>query len=231
MLYKLSVSGAVLALVLAGYLQRSWTGYYRTAPALAEAAERIQGIPLALGSWRGQTLELDAADTASAGYTGGVWRRYEDPSKGIVLSMLLVCGRPGPVSVHTPDVCYGGAGYKRMAEPGLTRVAAQNLVEPAAFWRADFDKPSQANGRRLRIFWSWYDGERWQAVENPRLTFMYRPVLYKLYVVCEITPDDEARKMKACTEFMNLLLPELQKQLAPTAPTAAPRPEVASEDR
>jgi hypothetical protein len=217
MLHKISVAAAVLVLLLAGLFQRSWTDSGNTAPALASAADKIEQVPLTLGPWRGQPVAMDAADMAAAGYAGCVLRRYEDSSTGNVLSMLLVCGRPGPVSVHTPEACYGGAGYERVADPVQVKVAALTSAEPAVFWQADFVKPKQASARRIRIYWAWHGGERWQAVENPRLTFMNRAVLYKLYVVCEVTAGDDAKKSAACTDYMKCLLPELQKLLAPPA--------------
>jgi hypothetical protein len=223
MLHKISVTAAVLVLLLAGLLHRSWTDYWRTAPALVEAAALIEKVPLAIGSWRGQTLEVDAEDLALAGYNGCVWRRYQDSSSGTSVSMLLVCGRPGPVSVHTPDACYGGVGYERMGAMVQVKVPALSPAEPAVFWQADFVKPGQASSRQLRIYWSWHTGEGWQAVENPRLTFMNEPVLFKLYVVCEITSADDTRKTDACREFMTALLPEMQKLLSPPAPLARAR--------
>jgi hypothetical protein len=223
MLHKISVTSSVLVLVLAGLLHRWWTDYWHTAPALAEAVAQIRQVPLILGGWRGQPLELDAADLANAGYAGCLWRRYEDSGSGTVVSMLLMCGRPGPVSVHTPEVCYGGIGYEKIADPVQVKLAALAPAKPAVFWQADFAKPKQANGQHLRIYWSWYAGECWQAVDNPRLTFMNRPVLYKLYVVCEITPADATKKTEACTEFMKVLLPELEKCLAPAAPATPAR--------
>jgi hypothetical protein len=218
MLYKISVAASVAALLLAGLLQRWWTDYWQTAPALTEAAAQMQQIPMSFGAWRGQPMQVDAADMTSAGYAGCLWRRYEDSRSGSVLSMLLVCGRPGVVSVHTPDACYGGVGYERAVDPAQVNVAALGSDEPAPFWQADFVKPNHASAKRLRIYWSWYAGERWQAPENPRLTFMNFPVLYKLYVVCEITGADEAKKTEACTEFLKNVLPELQKLFAPPAP-------------
>src|SRR5580692_444916 len=95
MLYKFSVTAGFVVLLLTGFLHRSWTDYWQSAPALAEAAARIQQVPLTVGTWRGQPMDLDTEQIAAAGYAGCVWRRYEDSATGMVLSMLLVCGPPG----------------------------------------------------------------------------------------------------------------------------------------
>ena len=46
-----------------------------------------------------------------AGAVGQISRVYTNPTKGLTVSVLLLCGLPGNISTHTPDVCYPGAGY------------------------------------------------------------------------------------------------------------------------
>jgi Protein of unknown function (DUF3485) len=207
MLYKISLTTAVLALMLTGFLDRLWTSGRESAA--AEAAQRIQEVPLILGSWRGQPLEPNAEHIAAAGFAGVLARRYEDEN-GCVVSMLLVCGPPGPVSVHTPDVCYPGAGFDMIGTQSKLNVPSAG--EHVQFWQSQFRK-ARWGDRRLRVYWSWHSNRGWQAAENPRITFMNLPVLYKLYVMCEIAPGEETKMAEACTRFMKCLLPELEQRL------------------
>ena len=51
---------------------------------------------------------------------------------------LILCGRPGPVSIHTPDVCYRGLGYEPTGSPSRwdSRVEAGGEHRSAlAGWR------------------------------------------------------------------------------------------------
>ena len=76
----------------------------------AQAAERLDAMPLELGEWDGEVGEVKAGE-AGAGVAGCIKRRYVHRKTGAVVSLFLVCGRPGPVSIHTPEVCYGASGF------------------------------------------------------------------------------------------------------------------------
>src|SRR5262245_25371792 len=108
-------AGAVL-LVLSGLVHGIWTQRWGAPVELTAAAARLQEFPLDVGDWKGQPLELDADAMAKAEAAGYVARIFRHPTKGEV-RMLLLCGRPGPVSLHTPDVCFPGAGLAFDAEP------------------------------------------------------------------------------------------------------------------
>jgi hypothetical protein len=214
-LQKVSVLAAVVVVVAGGAVHRSWRGDWDNAPAVAEAVAKIDHIPLAIGSWQGQPLQLDAGDAARAGYAGASWRRYVDTETGAVVSVLVVCGRPGPLSVHTPDVCYGGAGFTMLEEPVRAPFAVPGKPA-AAFWTARFGKPANPGLAPLRIYWAWYAGEQWEAPDNPRLAFARFPVLYKLYVVSTTSAGSPTGDRDACAEFLQQLLPALEKTLAGT---------------
>src|SRR5439155_15150223 len=127
--------------------------------------------------------------------------------------ILLVCGRPGPVSVHTPDVCYEGVGYEMAAAPVRYAAREGSSAAPAQFWMADFEKQRAAVPVRLRILWSWHAAGAWQAPDDPRLTFARFPVLYKLYVIREMASGDERLEEDRCGEFLGQLLPEFRNSI------------------
>ena len=117
MMQKIVTVSAILLVLSAGLMNRFWTHEAENDSAVVDAAAKIQRVPMILGSWRGQTLELDPADMRKARYAAALWRRYENAETGSVVSVLLVCGRPGPVAAHTPDICYAGAGYETIEQP------------------------------------------------------------------------------------------------------------------
>lgn len=165
---------ALVVLVGAGLEQGRLDGRWASAEGLDGAVERIRGLPAVLGSWRGEEGDADPATLRHAGIAGGILRRYRDSLSGAVVSALLVCGRPGPVAVHTPDVCYRASGYQ--VEFGPAEAPGGFLV--ATMVRTDTPVPE-----RLQVSWSWNAGDRWEAPANPRSEFGARPYLYKLYVV------------------------------------------------
>src|ERR1700733_14806967 len=103
------VPGAA-GVVAGGVVQGFGTDRGNPAIEPAEAAARLNDLPLSLGDWEGQAI--DAKPSAAAGPIAGmIQRRYVNRMTGDTVVIAVVCGRPGPVSIHTPDVCYGASGY------------------------------------------------------------------------------------------------------------------------
>lgn len=49
---------------------------------------------------------------------------YVHRTNGRAAAAMLMCGRPGPIAVHTPDVCYPGAGYRQVGPRKIIDVPA-----------------------------------------------------------------------------------------------------------
>src|SRR4029453_6168737 len=144
-------------------------------------------VPNQLGDWIGQNEELNLDELARAGIRGGVYRRYKNARSGEVVSFLIVCGRGGPISVHTPDICYAGAGYQQLDAEQRKEVVVSD-GSSHTYKVARFAKPGVVP-TQMEIYWSWSrDGVDWQAPENPRLVLARSPALYKMYVSREFTP-------------------------------------------
>jgi hypothetical protein len=145
---------------------------------------------------------------AGAGVAGCIQRRYVNRATGAAVTMFLVCGRPGPVSIHTPEACYGASGYLvGTKSPVELDEAGDNM------WRTDAVRASASEETRLRLFWGWNGGGGWTASEDARLQFVRYPVLHKLYVVRELNTLGESTESEPCREFLRVLLPELRKAL------------------
>jgi hypothetical protein len=210
---------AALALVVAsGVVHGLATHRWSTPPDLQGAADRLGGIPLAVGDWEGRALEANPRDLVAAGVSGGIMRRYVNRRDGRTVTVLLVCGRPGPVSVHTPDICYEAAGYQVVGAPAKSAVSG---ARPAEFLTAIFSKPGPAVADHLRIYWGWNGAGRWAAPEYPRLAFASRPVLYKLYAIAPATGPTEAAGGDPAAEFLRGFLPRVDEALFPAARPAA----------
>src|SRR5262249_9023634 len=102
MLRFLSVAGAFVPLFFSGIVHGLWTDRWGLSAAPTASAERLQHIPLVLGEWRGEEVPIDA--DSSKGVAGYLCRRYVNQRNEMV-TVALVCGRPGAVVTHTPDVC------------------------------------------------------------------------------------------------------------------------------
>jgi hypothetical protein len=207
------LSTAVVFVLIDGIVYGLWTDRWGNSQAVEQAAERLEHVSMSIGEWHGQSRELGARQAQQAGFAGYWLRRYERPTDGMVIQVMLACGRPGPLSVHTPSVCYAGAGFSESAAPVKYAAAAENGAT-SEFWKAKFSKADAAVPVNLCVYWSWGAADGWKAAQHPRWQLASQPVLFKLYVTQVITGADEKAEDAACAEFINLLLPELEKALA-----------------
>jgi hypothetical protein len=206
--------------VVVGFGVVEGLGTNRLVPAgtLSAAADRLAGVPLTVGDWEGHAEELDARQAAKAEISGSLMRRYVHRPTGAALSVLVVCGRTGPVAVHPPDVCYAGAGFHTVTPPARHPVALAPPAPAAEFWVGKFQKSDAATPERLRIYWAWSAAGDWSAPDNPRLAFAGAPVLYKLYVVRPVANLDEPLGTDPAADFLRAFVPELRKAIAPPPP-------------
>ncbi len=207
MLRILPAATAVLAVITAGIVHGFWTDRWQLAEAVADAVARLDDVPRAVGDWQGGPLET--APTNDPGIPGQLYLRYVNRKTGDAVSIALVCGRVGPVSIHTPDVCYKASGYA-VARHAPFEVKFGN--ELARFYTTEAAKEHAADPTRLRIFWSWYAGGRWEVSDNPRFDFARLPVLFKFYAIREVTPGTPL-EADPCVDFLRQFLPELGRAL------------------
>lgn len=204
---------AALAIVIAsGAVHGIWTGRWSTSRELEDRVAALGRIPRTIGDWRGQALSLDRRTTEVGEIAGYLMRRYEDP-RGDALTVLIVCGRPGPISVHTPEVCYPGAGFVASAPTSKRVIGSGPAGQPDEFWVAEFVKPGAVLPERLRILYAWNSDGIWKASAQPRLEFGASPALYKLYVVVDGAVADQPDRGDVGVEFLRKLLPELRQSL------------------
>jgi hypothetical protein len=204
---------AVVLLCAYGVAEGLWAGRWLPASEADAPASRLAALPLSVGEWDGQAQELDARQLRVGSIRGYVMRQYVHRRTGETISVLIVCGRPGPIAVHSPEVCYGGAGYEQVAAKQPHSVRADALPEPADFWSATFQKTGAARPDQMRILWSWNATGKWTAAENPRFQFARHPALYKLYVTRRLAGADEPLDNDPAVEFLRLFLPQAQQAL------------------
>lgn len=210
---SLPMAVALILIVTAGIVHGRWTQRWSVSHAIEEAVAKVDRLPMKLGDWQGQKLELDRAQLTMAEIAGYVARRYEDRRGGDAVTILLVCGAPGPISVHTPDICYSGAGFDPIGSPQELSLPIESVKPPAIFRNALMVKTDAPLPTYLRILWSWSADGAWTAPQNPRLAFASQKALYKLYVIREQRSLDETTSDDAGQKFLQVLLPELQQVL------------------
>lgn len=203
---------ALAIIVPAGIVQGRWTGRWSPPERFDARLEALRRIPLQIGDWEGVDIEPEAKTWERAGVAGGMMRRYV--KSGSAVTILIVCGRPGPTSVHTPEVCYAGAGYD--AVTAKSKVAVRSGTSHSDdFWTSDFLKRDTTLPEYLRIFHAWSVDGRWRASSNPRADFAGSTVLYKLYLVRPMPRVEKTSQEDPAFVLARGLLPEITKAIGP----------------
>lgn len=204
---------ATVVIGVAGGVHGVQTDRWRSSAQLEHSLSRLDHVPAVTGDWRGEPHPFDANDMARAGIQGCVFRMYRNSRTREDVMVLLVCGRGGPISVHTPDVCYAGAGYRQLTDARKKDIELGE-DQRATFWVARFVKPGVVPAN-LEIYWAWSrDGRSWEAPENPRVPLARLPALYKLYVVRSFIVGTREEKAESCQDFLRRALPEFGHVLA-----------------
>ena len=125
--------------------------------------------------------------------SGYVSRSYAHRLTGDLVNMVLLVGPAGPTAVHTPDVCYSSQDYTQTGPREVVQVKAASSGQTGSFWMLKL-RPNSLEAKPLTSYYAWSDGQRWEATENPRLTFGGKPMLYKLQLAASTPPTSDSSK-------------------------------------
>lgn len=210
------VLAAGICLALSGIVSGVWTNRWGASAELLEAARRCDELGREcpnVGDWKSQPMEPPSKEALRIAQIAGYASIRYVNSSGAEVSVLLICGPPRHVSVHTPEICFPGAGFKEVGDKRKQPIKPPDSPE-AEFWVSQFGK-ELPDSTSVRVYWAWSVGGNWKAAQNPRLAFARSSYLYKLYVVQPLSKVDAPLSDDPGQAFLRVLLPELQKRLAP----------------
>ena len=208
---------AIAILLGSGFVHGLWSFRWSAARELQTAKHNLEAVPKQFGDWTSsKDQKLDERQSTVGRIDASMSRIYTNAKTGQVISALIVAGRPGPISAHTPEVCYAGSGFDPAGESTKASIDYGG-PNPGEFWTLKVSKPDPARPEHLKIYYGWFAGGRWQAPSGEsRFRFASYPVLYKLYVVREHSRI-EGTDFDASVDFLKSFLPEVQQILNPPA--------------
>jgi len=199
---------ALGVLVLSGLVHGMWTHRWDSTAA-QDGKNLLSGIDGEVGDWKpGEFLAINPAELPEK--TRCESRKFMPAKTGKHIVVSVTSGSPGAVAVHTPEVCYLGAGWKLRGAVSRQTIPISD-GRSAAFWMADFTKGNES----IRIRWGWSADGSWQAPDYPRWTFARSPLLYKLYIVQPLNEDEDLSRDDPYRRFVAELVPALSRQLTP----------------
>lgn len=203
-----ATAAAASLLILSGVLYHALAS---DSAQLDPAAARVAEVPMTVGVWQGHDETTDDTAFAQAGAKGYWMRTYTHRDTKASVLAILMCGRAGKMAVHTPEVCYRGAGYELQTD--ARPLALDN--ERGKLWTAAFTKAGKTP-TQLRLYWGWNARGSWDAPTSPRWQYRSEPFLYKLYVSRDVTNIASGTlENDPATEFLRDLVPVLEKTLFP----------------
>jgi hypothetical protein len=195
----------------AGWLDNRWG---RPAD-LAAAGENLSKTPEKFGDWvleHSQSLDEDAAELLQA--SGSTLRNYRNQSTGDAVTVALIVGPAGPMSVHHPEVCYSSRDFNTLAPAKRFHVVG---AVDAEFWGMTLEHAG-LDGGKLSVAYGWNDGRGWAAPQQPRIQFGGAPLLYKLQLAAPLGGNERFDKSDPCRMFLRDFLPALDAVLLRASP-------------
>ena len=175
------------------------------------AGNMFASVSNEIGDWVGERLPHQEDEDSK---TSVINMHFTNRITGKWIITSITSGRAGRVSVHNPEHCYLGNGYK-LADTIHNETLTEPNGEAAQLWTGHFQKKKGAGVESIRIWWAWTADGRWQAPTYPRLYFAAKPRLHKLYVICPAPADDATDDSASYKEFIAQYTSELSHHVRP----------------
>lgn len=210
------------ALLLAGTLASGWlhgkmANRWGKDALLQQAGGKLRdALPAQLGPWRllkthkPQQTVMDVLQCAA--YLHGI---YANDQTGEHVSVALVAGPSGPISVHSPEICYSATDYEIAGEREKFGVVDAS-GRKHSMWQLHANSRESSRPNR-RVLFAWSDGTVWQATRRPRFAYAGLPVLYKIQVAVPRRDHAADDSPDTSQEFLSRFLAEVQPRLITTS--------------
>jgi Protein of unknown function (DUF3485) len=196
-------------------LHGHWTDRWRFSGEAEAACTRLprSDEPMTVGDWKGHPAGALQHEDIVIGEIAGYFNQTFVHPNGSMVQVLVLCGRPGPIAVHSPEVCLGGEGCVQDGKKERCGVDLPSGDGRAEFWVGQFFWFDGGLRKDRRQFWTYSADGTWKADDNPRLHFARFPFLYKIYIVRQMPRRDEKLEEDPTLDFIKVFMPEIQKRL------------------
>ena len=168
--------------VIAGNLTARWGSF----SGQEEASSELRKIPLQIGDWIAETEGVldDVSITMLQIQNSYIVRLYKHAVTQEIVHLTLMVGPTGKITVHTPEVCFGGRDFEKEATRSDVPIDVQltsGKDVADTFWRVNFVGRSVLDtSNRISFYYAVSTGDAWLAIEDPRSTLQKYRYVYKL---------------------------------------------------
>ena len=195
--------------VLHGRLSGRW-GLVQTGQLAAE--ELSAALPAEVGNWRLRHEDQLSPEVVKVlQCPAHISRVYENQQTGDVATVAVLLGPPGPISVHTPEVCYSSRDFTISGERRAVEIATDSGASHT-FWELPL-KTNSVHAAPLRVLYAWSAGPHWEAANYPRFWYGSLTHLYKLQVAVTSSRPGGSTEYDAGRDFLEGFIDQLQPRL------------------
>ena len=210
----------VIVLITVGvtlYTGADW-GRWGSLRGLDEARALLKNLPMQIGDWVAEKEgELDSTSITMLRIQDSyVFRSYKNTDTQAFVRVTFMVGPAGRITVHSPEVCFGGKDYKM--ESARERVEFNVLPLSSdketidTFWKVNYVGQSLDTNNLISFYYAVSPGDAWKAVEHPRLTFQKYRYVYKLQAEAFSGTEEAEDTVK---KFLSECLPTFHEYLRP----------------
>jgi hypothetical protein len=197
------------------------TNSWRLSPRAHVAGQRLEEFSTeGFGNWRlVQENEFPPAVLTILEQPAYFSRTYQHVQTGDHVTVAVIAGQPGPVSVHTPEICYSSRDYTIASERKKHEVKTVDGREHE-LWKLSLDA-NHADALPLEVLYGWTTGTAWEATERPRYSFGGLSHLYKLQVAASVPERRGQDEFDPTQDFLTGFLSQLQPVLVESSQRAS----------
>jgi hypothetical protein len=177
-------------------------------------------LPAVLGPWRlVKAHEVEPGIKEALGAAAILSGLYINDQTGDHVIVALLAGPSGPLSVHTPEICYAASDYE-LAGERQTWTVRDRREERHSLWEVHANA-RHATQPNLRVLYGWSRGGSWEAMRGPRFALAGMPVVYKLQVAGPARDRNSTDTFDPCEDFLSRFLADIQPRIIPTTARSA----------
>ncbi len=205
----LLVAALVLTLA-AGLLHGRISQRWRRDEQMLAAGQLLRDFPAQFGRWTMEdSFELSDVVVNELQCSGYFVRRYVDQETGQHVTVAVLVGPAGPISVHTPEICYSSRDWQLRGVRQASRVRDGSGNE-SEFWSLTMES-TRLEGGLLRVAYAWTADGRWRAVESPRFRFAGQPRLFKFQLATALESGESEEEPEQF--FLKQFVPAMNQYL------------------
>lgn len=175
-------------------------------------AERLESFPLQVGKWElKSTDEMSAKTLKMLQCDGYLARTYLNGVTRETVTVAVLLGPPGPMAVHTPEICYSSRDYS-IEQPRQALEFTGSDGRSDQLWQLTL-RSQDLHRHRLRVYYGWTTDGTWQASDGPRYSFAGDPFLVKLQIAGQVSQADDSATPDPCLRFLKEFTPQLRRHL------------------